>query len=343
MLETVPCNNCHSLESRYLFKSTERVCKTVPKGIWCNIVRCKSCGFIYLNPRVKEKEIGQFYPSSEYYTLQDNSNDSKVKRIKDDLFKMTAYLFFKYPKNFIQLKSGLSFNSVKLLSICSYPLLKFKYRRIPEYIPNGKILEFGFGAGDYLCKLKDLGWECWGVELSTTAFQKMHRANIKAYANLWDQNISPNYFDWITSYHSIEHVYNPLDILKRFNTILKPGGKAYIGLPNFDSFAARFFRRFWYDLGVPIHPHVFSKTSIKKMLFQAKFQIERIDYRSITQGLLGSSQIALNALLSLITNKKRTSMFLRDFAPLKILCIPFVKFFDLIHFGDRIEIIVKKN
>lgn len=333
--ETVTCNFCQKDQSGFLFRATDRQYQSVPTDVWCDVVKCKKCGLIYLNPRVKEEYIGEFYPESEYYTQIQIAENGRMKRFKNELFCTIAQLYFGYPSSRMTWKS-------KLCGTAVFRVFPFRYRRLLPYIPQGKLLDFGFGNGDYLCRMQDLGWECWGIERDMKSIEHMKKWKISAYSDLWNPEIQPNYFDWVTAYHSIEHVYDPAAVLKRIYEILKPGGRVFIGVPNFDSFAGRFFGPFWDNLGVPIHPYIFTSNSITYILNKIGFKNIKVMHRSIPEGLLGSFQYCLNDLIWRMTNTKCTWKFIRNFKLNRICLLPIIKILDLLRVGDYVEVTAVK-
>lgn len=343
-LETVSCNLCGEKQDfKVLFTAADRQYSNVPPDVNCSVVQCNNCSLIFLNPRVKEEHIGKFYPSSEYYTQEISSgNPGMKKKLKDDMFRMVAKRYFGYPDKKINLESGINPVLLKLMSIIAYRLFSFKYRQIFPYSDGGRHLDFGFGAGSYLERMHDLGWECWGVERDTQGVERMKGKGIRAFTSLWDPTIPKDYFDLLTTYHSMEHLYDPKAVLQRMHEIIKPGGRIYIGVPNFDSFIGRVFRSYWYDLGIPIHPYIYTPSAVGKYMQEAGFSRFDIYYRSLTQGILGSSQLVINTGLGMITGKKEVSMCLRDSMILQLLFLPITKLLDMVSQGDRIEIIGSK-
>lgn len=342
LLEKTRCNFCGKVNSKLLFHAIDRQYDSVPPDIWCDVVKCKNCGLIYLSPRVKEEYIEKFYPENEYYTRK-QANSGKLRKRKEDLFKMVACLYFGYSENAIKFESEFNHIGLLLLAKIVFKFFPFKYRQILPYTRNGRLLDFGFGSGDYLRRMKNLGWKCWGVEKDKKAIEEMNKKQIPSFLDLWDSKIPENYFDWVNAYHSIEHTHKPKLTIQRIFNILKSGGKFYIGLPNFNSLNGRIFRSYWYNLSTPIHPYVFTKNSIINFLKDSGFTEIKIYYRSLAQGILGSIQNIINAFISHLTKKKYTKMFLRDNLLLRLLFLPIVKIVDYLKLGDRIEIIATKK
>ncbi len=343
MLESVACNFCQSEEAEPLFRSADKQYRNVPEGIQCGVVRCKKCGLVYLSPRVRREFIGMFYPAGEYYTQQEAPSDSFKIRLKDDLFGLIARRFLGYPAGQEPCRSGWNGHLLSCLAVLAAVFYPFSFRRIWPHIPGGRLLDFGFGAGGYLLRMRDLGWECWGVEMDRAAVSRMNGLGVKSFGDLWDPSLPRHYFDWITAYHSIEHTFDPQAYLGRLHELLKPGGKIYIGLPNFDSFAGRVFRGCWYNLSTPVHPYIFTARAAMKYLQHAGFKNIQLFYRSLPEDFLASVQHFLNSFMELLTGHKFRDMPLRNSRILRMACTPFVRLLDFFRCGDRIELIAGKE
>ena len=340
MLEETRCNFCGNTEWVRLFRGTDRVYRSVPEGVWCDVVRCRECGLVYLSPRVEEGSIGLFYPESEYYAHREStSGPGRMARLKRDVFFVVARRHFGYPGNGTGHDSSLA---ARALGALAYRLLCSRFRRIPPHIAGGCLLEFGFGAGDFLCRMQELGWECWGVERNVATRERVSARGIRALADLEDPAIPEGYFDYVTSYHAIEHVYDPKGVLRRMHDILKPGGRIFCGVPNFDSLLGRVFGTYWDNLGVPLHPHVFTAASLKMFLEACGFKDVRIRYHSLAIAVTGSIQWAWNAVVWRMTGQKYVSTTFRDSRIFQAVVVPGVKIVDWLLLGDNIEATARK-
>ena len=341
-LEEVPCNYCGDSESLLLFYGTDRVYETVPQDVWCGVVRCRTCGLIYLTPRVQEGSIGLFYPEDEYYTNRESIGaKGKLAGLKKEVFFAVARQYFGYPPE--TAVWGSDGRLVRSLGAMTFHGLPSKCHRIPRHVRGGRLVEFGFGSGDFLCRMQELGWECWGVERSARARAAVEARGIKTVEAINDVALPDRYFDHVTSYHAIEHVYDPKATFLRMYDILKPGGRIFCGVPNFDSLLGRVFRSYWDNLGVPIHPYVFEAGSLRKFLETSGFSDIRIRHRSLTVGIAGSMQWAWNAMLWRLTGQKYVSRRLRELKLLNVALTPAVKFLDCVGLGDCIEATATKD
>ena len=76
--------------------------------------------------------------------------------------------------------------------------------------------------------------------------------------------------------HVLEHVYEPSATMKRVAEILKPGGRVYGELPNFDSWDASLFGRYWGGGHAPRHICFFTPTTLRRLLESCGFERIRI-------------------------------------------------------------------
>ena len=99
------------------------------------------------------------------------------------------------------------------------------------------MLDIGCGNGWFIYMMRDKGWDVKGVEPSKAGAEAGRRiANLDIHhGDLLSGNYPSEYFDYIRSNHSFEHIPNPNEVLQEIHRILKPNGKAFIGVPNINS------------------------------------------------------------------------------------------------------------
>lgn len=153
--------------------------------------------------------------------------------------------------------------------------LKNKLNLINSLQPNkGKILDIGAGTGEFLSVAKQNGWKTTGVEPSDKAKQIAINKGVsfvEAIAQLEDRS-----FDVITMWHVLEHVPD-LDLqIKELKRLLKPTGSLIIAVPNFKSFDAEYYGKFWAAYDVPIHFWHFSKKAIQKLFQKEQMELVKI-------------------------------------------------------------------
>jgi len=140
-------------------------------------------------------------------------------------------------------------------------------------VKNNKYLEIGMGTGDQMIDCLNNGNFCegWGIDINSNSFNKIRKfVNKKVALNLIVNNISKtklpsNYFDYVYLSHVIEHVNNPLKVIKKLFLSLKTNGVIKIATPNFNSLT-NFLLMGKADYSCPHHLYFFTKTSMEKIL-----------------------------------------------------------------------------
>src|SRR5207248_758081 len=99
-------------------------------------------------------------------------------------------------------------------------------------------------------------------------------------------------FDVITMWHALEHVHDPLDVLRQARRLLAPGGKLVVAVPNIDSLPFRWFGHAWYGLDLPRHLTHFSAWTLKLMLQRAGFGVGPVRMVRHSDWLRSSARLA---------------------------------------------------
>ncbi|MGH2955909.1 MAG: class I SAM-dependent methyltransferase, partial [Solirubrobacterales bacterium] len=105
-----------------------------------------------------------------------------------------------------------------------------------------------------------------------------------------------NSFDEIFFFHAIEHLHDPVGVMRNARDWLRADGRVRLWLPNFDSAERRMFGRAWNGLDVPRHLHHFSRDTITALLDACGFRVERIAPQFQGASLGASAQLALSRL-----------------------------------------------
>jgi len=164
--------------------------------------------------------------------------------------------------------------------------------------PGEKVLDFGAGTGLFAWYLKLEGFLVEGIEFSKIAIDfAMKRYGLIFYESLNKLEAEKvQLFDIITMIEVIEHLKNPYNILKKFYSILKPGGKIYISTPNRNGINARLNRSEWREAKKSFHLVLFNKRSITKILTDTGFiSIRSIRFSPLTSSM--TKNIVLHRLL----------------------------------------------
>jgi 2-polyprenyl-3-methyl-5-hydroxy-6-metoxy-1,4-benzoquinol methylase len=153
--------------------------------------------------------------------------------------------------------------------------LKNKLNLINSLQTNkGKILDIGAGTGDFLSVAKNNGWQTIGVEPSDRAKSIAINKGVSFVSAT--SELGNHSFDVISMWHVLEHVPDLDKQIKELKRLLKPTGSLIIAVPNFKSFDAKHYGKFWAAYDVPIHFWHFSKTAIKLLFKKEEMKLEKV-------------------------------------------------------------------
>lgn len=103
----------------------------------------------------------------------------------------------------------------------------------PE-VSGGRALDVGCGAGQVVGRLKEAGFEAWGVDVSEPSIARARKFSERCL--LYDGKTLPfpaDHFDSVGALNVLEHVDQPEAFIEEVVRVTKPGGKIVISSPNF--------------------------------------------------------------------------------------------------------------
>ena len=104
-----------------------------------------------------------------------------------------------------------------------------RYNYFQDIIKNSSVLDFGCGNGGFLLRAKNIADNVVGIEPEIFLKQHFLTHNIPVFPNI--QELNKN-FDLITIFHVLEHVPDPVNILKKLVQRLNQDGQIIIEVPN---------------------------------------------------------------------------------------------------------------
>lgn len=200
-----------------------------------------------------------------------------------------------------------------------------------RFVKSGRVLDIGASTGTMLDIFAENGWETWGVDPSGSseiASKKGHKI-IRGYFE--KVRISESFFDLVIMNHTLEHMEDPLIVVKRVNKILKKRGILLIDVPNLGGLGSKVLGKYWPYLLPEEHRHQFTKEILGKLLKEAGFKIIHTESRS---GIFEYADPVLELWDSLVSLKKR---FFFD-----LLTLPYALCATLLNMGDSMSFIARK-
>jgi len=159
-------------------------------------LQCKNCGLVSIHPKPSERGVLNNY---ETYLPTDVN---EIKKWEEMMQPVIAA-------------------SVKII-------------RTRTEMKKGKILDIGCGFGFFLNAMKQHRWDATGIEISKDGRQyAKNHYQIHVHSKPLEALALPNHhFDAVTLFYVIEHIADPLAVLKEVFRILKPGGLILVRWPH---------------------------------------------------------------------------------------------------------------
>jgi len=241
-----------------MFETTEIPNKTVFEEIYCDLCgsdknilwdiarsnklsRCKNCGLVFTNPRIKNaKEKDQIIYSESYF--------QQKSRMTDEMLKARKKTY------------------------------QFEIQSLMDFVKNGRILDVGCGMGVFL---ESFGkeWEKYGCDISSYALSIAQEKGVEVYQGEFEHlDLKKDFFDVVYFRASLHHTYSPKKCLKNAHKILKPNGLIAICMSNNCSgIAGRLFKGHVksYEQG---HNYLFSHSTLNRYLADCCFELLNVSY-----------------------------------------------------------------
>jgi len=255
-------------------------------GEW-NINRCPNpgCGLLWLDPMPVEEDLIRLYES--YYTHEAppirEAQPGAIARMYD--FVKAAYLSEHFGRADLErsdvprLRPGLM-RKIASLPAYGHPAfqarIKFPIGALGRKV-RGRLLDVGCGNGELLSLAQKMGWKAEGIDFDATAVDAARRRGLTVHlGDLREGTFADHAFDLVMSSHVLEHVPDPVALLRQCRRLLRPGGTVLAVTPNAESWGHAVFGRNWRGLEAPRHLHIFSPGSLGRAARSAGFQLVTI-------------------------------------------------------------------
>lgn len=150
--------------------------------------------------------------------------------------------------------------------------------------PHDLVLEVGCGSGAFLQRLSsEVGAQGIGLELNQHAVNIAKGRDLEVYPELLEDHMPLNEekYDVVCSFQVLEHVSNVKEFLDMKLSVLKPGGKLIIAVPNNGSFMRHLHG--WSTNMPPHHLGLWNKESLVNLQKFFPLKIRKIYYEPLTQ------------------------------------------------------------
>jgi SAM-dependent methyltransferase len=140
-----------------------------------------------------------------------------------------------------------------------------------------QLLDLGCWVGFLLSEARQRGWEAVGVEPSqfASAYARERLGLDVRTGELFTAALPLAHYDAIVMGDVIEHLPRPGEALDRMAELLRPGGVAWMALPDAGSVVARRLGKRWWSV-IPTHVQFFTRDSIRTLLEDRGWEVLEI-------------------------------------------------------------------
>ncbi|MDH5671989.1 MAG: class I SAM-dependent methyltransferase [Myxococcales bacterium] len=242
--EQIPCPLCGASDGETVLVARDLIFAR-PGGY--SLLRCKGCSMQYVNPRPTGAALGAHYPDDYFgYSLHEDA-----PRFMQPFLRAMA--------------RGISLRRLGYLEEVAGPIGA-----------GAELLDVGCGVNRLLeCIKEERGVVGQGLDFKPEIVEYV-RSRLQMpieQGELASAGFAEGRFDTIFMMEYLEHELDPRAVLNEARRVIKTGGHLALELPHIDSFAGRFFGRFWWNLDIPRHLMFFTPETLRQMLDQCGFEL----------------------------------------------------------------------
>lgn len=264
LTETPNCVACGSANFTQLTETLRdlddygRMLKEPYASLTFAFVTCNDCNTTYLRPRVRQEHIGHYY-AGDYHCYKP--------------FKERGAVF-------------------RLLSTL---MARSKKKQIEGLFPDAQhrvLLDYGCGSGTWmeLMQALNVDWKLIGTDIIDEAITRVKALGIEGHVTderALAQYVKPGSVGVVHMFHVIEHVPEPVTVLKKLAETLAPGGCIIGQTPNIDSWDCRLFGKNWNQWHIPRHLVLYTPETLRRHA-----QLAGLEVVSITSAMASATNWA---------------------------------------------------
>lgn len=217
---------------------------------WFKFSKCKKCQMVFLNPRLNDEATYQFYECewNQIYNEAKFYSSTESSLLDDKINSANLELIEKYNKE------------------------------------KGSLLEIGCGKGFFLRLAEKSGFDVTAVELNKENVEntkKLLQSGVVHNNDLYSASFKNESFDVIYMRDVLEHIPNPVKLLKECFRVGKKNSLLYIEVPNINGLIYKIVKESHTCVFAFEHPNYWSHLSLKKALEISGYEILDVQYQSL--------------------------------------------------------------
>ncbi len=222
MQDIESCPSCKSSQLKILGNA---ISIDPTQRFYTAIVACSACNHWHSNPIPTQEYLNKLYSESSRLVLGEGQAEIYSKGSKE--------LVNKNPRNWVLERA--------------------------RFLKVGVFLEIGTGDGSLFQGMRELGWQCYGVDPG---------GYLKEPSIVTDRVYLPKDLkaDVVALQDVLEHVADPWQELKKYGALMSPNAQIFMNFPWSESLEARKMGSDWSMVRPLGHLHYFSKASASSLL-----------------------------------------------------------------------------
>jgi len=238
-----PCPLCSGTRSRVLRRIT--VTHPVAGGTY-RLRRCHDCDLVHLTPRLEDEMLATLY-GEEFYFPERSAFSAIAEGVKE--------------------------------------LIQDARRHVVEKRARiGRVLDVGSGDGAFVHHMASHGWDAVGLDFSPAAGELAARRGLRGrflMGSLADHDLPSGSFDAVTLWQVLEHIGDPVSMLRRAHALLRPGGLLIASVPNIEGLSAVLTRERWWGLDVPRHLVHYTPSTLRRVVNESGLRVLDVRHFSL--------------------------------------------------------------
>lgn len=246
MEQLTQCLACNSTNHQPFVQTSAMMHEHLP--VKYNFDRCEDCGLVFLNPRVPEAELGQFYTAAYLPYRVEEAWGKYAAFVKQD------------QRNIDQARVN-------------------RVKKHHDLTTQSRILDVGCGKPSFLaCLRNDTPAQLIGLDFSDEGWinePETYKGIDLRKGEVADLHGEPP-VDVITMWHYLEHDYRPQQHLRQLLGVAHPETRLIVEVPNFDSYTRRKFGQHWAGYHTPRHTALYSPNNMEILMKNSGWQVEQV-------------------------------------------------------------------
>ena len=254
-----------------------------------SFAQCRECGSLLLENRPTAVHLAKAYRA--YYTHSADHAEASGKGLVQRIGRGLA-------EGYARRRYGRSARIADAAFAGLFGLFPVRRAEIDaqhRHLPAGpsEVLDYGCGNGEFLVRAASLGHRTVGVDFDPAAVATARKRGLTVFEPSAEQAAEFSArFDLITAVHVVEHLPDPVGLLRDLRRWLKPGGRLFLEMPNAAAAGLGKYGKFWRGLEAPRHFSLPSEAGLRLALAQAGFGQVTFGQRAFARDFMDAASLA---------------------------------------------------